>query len=485
MMDNPTVPPTGNPAASVVLCGVTVVDTRDGSLRPNMDVAMQADRIVSIAPAGATPRDPAAVTIDAVGRFVVPGYLDMHVHALQSEDPSSTMELMLANGITGIRQMAGSPKLLKQRQSGTLPVPKDSPAVLAMPGTILTPFNAGTGQAATATVREQKAAGADFIKVGFVTPAIFFQAQSEANRLGIPIGGHLPVGIDVVAASNGGIRFIEHLGPGVGILAACSTDETGMRQALATPPALKAPPVKIPFLELLMWRRMRKVLMNPTSRSTPADIAILQRAVSTFSEEKCRALAATFVANSTWQTPTLIRERTSELCDAPEFRNDPNLRYVALSAITEWTSVTDAFERRPPEDRATFRAAYELQMKLTKLLDESGVQMLAGSDVTGAVWEIPGFSLHQEFDELGKAGLSSLRVLQMTTLNGAEFLGKTADMGTVEVGKIADLVLLDANPALSVANLHAISGVVRSGHYYSSTDLEIVKSRIATARSIK
>ena len=171
------------------------------------------------------------------------------------------------------------------------------------------------------------------------------------------------------------------------------------------------------------------------------------------------------------------------MSDAPEFRGDPNLRYVAPSAVTEWSAVADAFGRRPPEERATFRAAYEVQLKLTKLLDESGVPMLAGSDVTGAVWEIPGFSLHQEFDELGKAGLSPLRVLQMTTLNGAEFLGKTADMGTVEVGKIADLVLLDANPALSVANLHRVSGVVRSGHYYSSTDLEIVKPRIATARS--
>ncbi|MGO8947679.1 MAG: amidohydrolase family protein [Ktedonobacterales bacterium] len=88
-------------------------------------------------------------------------------------------------------------------------------------------------------------------------------------------------------------------------------------------------------------------------------------------------------------------------------------------------------------------------------------------------------------DELWKAGLSPLRVLQMTTLNGAEFLGKTADMGTVEVGKIADLVLLDANPVESVAHPHAISGVVRSGHYYSSTDLEIVKSGIATARSVR
>ncbi len=476
--------PAGMAAGPVVLSGVTVVDTRDGALRPNMDIAMEADRIVGITPVGAGPRDPAATTIDAASRFVVPGYLEMHAHALELEDPSGTLELMLANGITGFRQMSGSAKLLQQRQSGTLPLPKDAPAPLALPGAVLTPANAGTAEAAIATVRDQKAAGADFIKVGYVTPAVFFQAQAEANRLGIPIGGHLPTGIDVVAASDAGIRFIEHLGPGVGILAACSTDEAGVRQALAALPQLKAPPVKIPFLDLVIRRRMRKVLMNPLARSTPADMSILQRAVSTFSDEKCRALAATFVADGTWQCPTLMRERTCELCDAPEFRDDPNLRYVAPSTIEEWAAVADAFGRRPPEDRATFRAAYAVQLELTKLLDEAGVKMLAGSDVTGAAWEVPGFSLHQEFDELAKAGLSPLRVLQMTTLNGAEFLGTAADMGAVEVGKSADLVLLDANPIESVDNLHAIWGVVRAGRYYSSADLEAMKGRIATSRSI-
>jgi len=480
-MVEPTISPAGSAAGSVVLSGVTVVDTRDGSLRTNMDIALEAGRIVSIAPVGAEPRDPAATTIDAAGRFVVPRYLEMHAHALELEDPSDTLELMLATGLTGFRQMSGSAKLLQQRQSGTLPLPQDSPALLAMPGAVLTPANAGTAEAAIATVRDQKAAGADFIKVGFVTPAVFFQAQAEANRLGIPMGGHLPTGIDVVAASEAGIRFIEHLGPGVGILAACSTDEAGVRQALAALPQLKAPPATIPFLDPALTR---KFVMNPSARSTPADMSILQRAVSTFSDEKCRALAATFVADGTWQCPTLMRERTNELCDAPEFRDDPNLRYVDPSTVEEWAEVADAFGRRPPAERATFRAAYAVQLRLTKLLDEAGVKMLAGSDVTGAAWEIPGFSLHQEFDELAKAGLSPLRVLQMTTLHGAEFLGTTADMGAVEVGKSADLVLLDANPIESADNLHAIRGVVRAGRYYSSADLEAMKGRVATSRSI-
>jgi imidazolonepropionase-like amidohydrolase len=104
--------------------------------------------------------------------------------------------------------------------------------------------------------------------------------------------------------------------------------------------------------------------------------------------------------------------------------------------------------------------------------------MMAGSDAVGAGWLVPGFSLHREFDELEKAGLSPLRVLQMATRNGAEFLGRTSSMGSVEPGKDADLVLLDANPIESVQNLHRIHAVVRSGFYRDRADLEALKARV-------
>jgi imidazolonepropionase-like amidohydrolase len=104
--------------------------------------------------------------------------------------------------------------------------------------------------------------------------------------------------------------------------------------------------------------------------------------------------------------------------------------------------------------------AYQRQLALTKLFDDAGVRMMAGTDGDG---QVPGHSLHQEFDELAKAGLSPLKILQMTTLNPAEFLGRTTTMGSIEVGKNADLLLLDANPIVTVQNMHRIDGVVRAG----------------------
>jgi hypothetical protein len=458
---------------------VTVVDPHDGKLTPGMSILMDKGRIVGVTPTDATPNDPSSPTVNATGKFVVPGYNDMHAHMLGSDDHSGTLALMLASGITGFRQMSGSPELLKERREQTLPVGKSAPALLAMPGSVLTPFNAGSSQEVAAEIQRQASEGADFIKVALVGPTVFFAAITEAKGLGLPIVGHLQEGVSTADASRAGFKSIEHLGPGDAIWIDCSTAEPALRAEAAKHPMMKAPPIKIPFLERIVMWRLQKLLINPAAFADPVDVARLQRAFDTYSEDKCRALAASIVADGSWQVPTLVRLRTQELADRPEYLTDPALRYMPPDAIKRWREVTDKFHKLPPAMLATFRSAYAHQLALTKLFDDAGVRMMAGTDNGG---EVPGQSLHQEFDELAKAGLSPLRILQMTTLNAAEFLGRTATMGDVMVGKNADLVLLDANPVDSVQNLHRIVGVVRAGFYYSSRDLDDIRERVATTK---
>jgi imidazolonepropionase-like amidohydrolase len=455
---------------------VTIVDTQTGELKPGMSIVTDAGRIVAIAPTESMIAETFVPTIDATGKFAVPGYNNMHVHVLDQENSSALLALMLIQGVTGFRQMSGSPELLEQRRKGTLPIGKDAPALLAMPGSILTPFNAGSVSSANTLIDEEKREGADFIKVGLVSPEVFFAAIAQAKRVGLPALGHLQEGVDAGQASQAGFRTIEHLGPGDSIWIACSTDQARLQADAAAHPAMKALPFRIPsFVERLVMGHVRKILVNPAAFEKPEDAARLQKALNTYDEEKCRTLAARFVENDTWHVPTLVRLRTQELIDSPEYQTDPALRTMKPDAVKEWREVTDKFDNLPPSMRATFHEAYPRQLALTKLLDRAGVPMMAGTDDGGRV---PGQSLHQEFDELSKAGLSPLKILQMTTLKPAQFLGRTATMGTIDVGKNADMVLLDGDPIKSVQNLHRIHGVVRAGFYYSDTDLNALETRI-------
>ena len=476
--------PAPTSAAHLVIRGVTVVDPRDGSLQAAQDVRLAGERILSVEPSAGEKAPPGVQVVEAAGRYLVPGFADMHAHPLGAGDPSGTFDLMLAYGVTGFRQMSGSSRMLAGRGAGTL-MPVGAPRLLALPGQVLTPLNAGSPAAAVARVREQHDLGADFIKAALITSEVFYPAQAEARRLGIPILGHLPSGIDVARASGDGMRSIEHLGPGAGMLACCSTEQDAVDRDISARPEPKMPPAWLPIPEPVFDRVIRTIVVNPLNRSQPADVDILARAAATFAQDAAAALAQRFVRDGTWQVPTLIRSRTMHLCDDPAFREDPGLRYVAPSALRTWRKAADKFARFPASSRETFRAVYATLLALTKVLDDVGVRMLAGSDSGGAAWELPGIALHQEFDELARAGLPPLRVLQMTTSDAADFLDTADVMGSVAPGKYADLVLLDANPIESVDHLHRISGVVRGGRYYPSAELDALKEKVAAGRSVR
>ena len=113
-----------------------------------------------------------------------------------------------------------------------------------------------------------------------------------------------------------------------------------------------------------------------------------------------------------------------------------------------------------------------------KIFSDGGVSMAAGTDATARPGSSPASPLHHEFEELARAGLPALRILQLTTLNAAQFLDTTDTMGTVEAGKLADLVLLHANPADDAANLHQVDAVVRDGRHDSTAALACLEDRV-------
>ena len=457
------------PADGLILDGVTIVNTWDGKLQPGMAILIRGGKIVRIDRAHRIKAGRLALT-DAHGKFVVPGYLDMHAHPLNSAGPEVSLPLMVANGITGFRQMAGSPALLQARKDGKLPSIAVQPELLAMPGSVLAGPMKFNVPAVIAEVDTQKAQGADFIKTVDQGRDAFFAALDRATADGLPFAGHLPPSVDVRDAAARGMRSIEHLGPNISILEACSTDEAAVRHAYS-----KAPPSAGPIKFDLPPAALKRLTANPLMLSSAHDYEITQHVLDTYSDAKCRALAKLLAKSGMWQVPTLIRLKAMELGDDAGFRKDPNLRYVLASDRQVWDDVGDDFSvKLSPESRATLARLLPRQLKLVKLFDEAGVKMMTGTDF-GGQWLVAGFSLHQEIDLLAQAGLSPLKILQMTTLNGAKFLGRESTMGTVDVGKDANLVLLDANPIASARNLHRIAAVVRAGTYYSRVALDEIE----------
>jgi len=270
---------------------------------------------------------------------------------------------------------------------------------------------------------------------------------------------------------------IEHLGPRESVLLGCSSDEDALRKAIAAKPPQAPPSASGPGPA---ERRLRATT-NPTMATDPVNFDLMKRVVATYSDDKCRALMKRIKKDGMWMTPTLIRLRTMEFGDDPAYRHSPNLRYVPAKTQQLWQEMADQFPQIvTPDRRAMLKKFWALQLRLTKLLDDAGVPMMTGTDSGGVGhWEISGVALHQEIDLLHQAGLKPLTILQMTTVNGAKFLHREDRMGSVAVGKDADLVLLDANPVASAANLHRINAVVRSGNYYDKDALERLKQDAA------
>ena len=291
-------------------------------------------RSSDIVPAG-TPLQ--GKVVEAEGKFLVPGFLDMHTHVLQQEGEAveASSALLLAHGVTGIRQMAGSTEMLRKRRAGTLSLGEHAPELLTLCGEILTPMNAATPEAGVAEVKRQKAEGADFIKTIFVSSKTFFATLDEANRQGLPYDGHMSPGVSLAKASEHGLAAIEHLGPTELTLIATSTKGWLINLLL------KLKPPKSPDLSPEAMQKAGKIMIaNPILgrlNTDPDALTKTRRLIDSYSDRKARALSATFVRHGTWQCPTLIRDATMRLGDDPLYTQSPDLRYVDMTRRAFWT----------------------------------------------------------------------------------------------------------------------------------------------------
>ena len=413
-----------------------------------------------VGPSASTPIPPSAKIIDGTGKFLIPGLADMHVHLTGAGEPAGSREfiipLLVANGITTVRDMGGKVEYLKELRdeidSGKRAGPQiffTGPYLDGNPPSFRPSIVVQTAAEAAAAVQKLKSEGVDFIKVqSRLQPAPYYAIARESQRQNIRFVGHVPDSITAAAASDAGQASIEHL---TGVLLGCSTREGELRQRKLTPP----PPGETKEQTLVRERVWTKDLLDSYSQKTALD------------------LFHKFAANHTWQVPTLpLLIHLAYLVPERDRNGDPRMKYIPRNLREIWNQTrNELLNSRTETDFALRRKLMGESLSAVGAMEGAGVPILAGTDAT-APNVFPGFSLHEDLFYLVKAGLTPMQALQAATSMPAEFLGRGAEQGTVQEGKRADLLLLDANPLDDISNTQKIRAVILHGEILNRSDLD-------------
>jgi imidazolonepropionase-like amidohydrolase len=440
--------------SGTAITNVTVIDAVNG-VRPNQTVIYDGDEIVSVGPGGAPA--PVAETIDGSGKFLIPGLWDFHVHLSYDERLTDDMPaLFLSYGVTSVRDTGGMlhkilPVVEKMRATDAVaprvwfsgPLLDGNYVVYDGDSRPEIGVRNATPEEARATIVQLKAQGVDFIKIyEMVSPAVFEAMVETANELDLPIDSHVPLSMRAEIAGPP-VDSIEHLR---NIELDCASNAPELHE---TRLALLKNPDEVPGIELR------------------ASLHELQRlpAIAAYDEARCDRVIDSLAA--TLQVPTL---RMTALNLAPSYaKPDWNeaLSRVRGDVRGELTSLAAVVSANPVDAYTQFG---EWARFLTGRMHQRGVPIGAGTD-TPIFLSIPGYSLHEELEQLVASGLSPLEALRAATVRPAEFFGIENDIGTVDPGKRADLVLLDADPLSNITNTRRISGVISKGRFYSPAEL--------------
>jgi hypothetical protein len=209
----------------------------------------------------------------------------------------------------------------------------------------------------------------------------------------------------------------------------------------------------------------------------------LKLLLSTQDKQRCDALTKLLAQHQTWQVPTLAWQRGGEFLDQPDPKRRPLDKYVPRYwRDVTWRRFTDEMMPDLLHDPLALRQEYFARnLQIVGALHRAGVPFMAGTDAAPGVYIMPGFSLHDELANFVEAGFTPMESLQTATSNPAKFLGIEASLGSVESGKIADLVLLNANPLQDIHNTQKITAVFARGRLFDRAALDQILAQVATA----
>lgn len=416
---------------SVIIRNANIIPMTDESVLMQQDVLIQNDRVTAIMPAGIFDNQWQIQEIDAENGFLLPGLAEMHAHipaqTAGEEAISDTLKLYLANGIVLARGMLGEPahlELRAQLAAGSRVGPE-----LITSGPSLNGQSVSSSEQAARIVREQHAAGYDFIKLHPGLSRDQYQAAvTTGKRLGIPLGGHVSndVGLDISLTSHQ--ATIDHL--------------DGYAQALLAE-------------------------NDPNLLRDPGFFGVA--IASTMQFDQIDRLARQTASESVWLVPTeTIMLNTLGSTPVADMLAWPEMQYTDQSTLDRWRdSVIGLREQYSKQDRQQLLA---MRQQLLLSLHQNGAGLLLGSDAP-QIFNVPGFSIHREMHAMVEAGLTPYEVLSMGTRNAGEFL-KREKWGTIQAGAPASLLLVRSNPLDSIDNMREVIGVMHLGEWQSRAVLD-------------
>lgn len=443
--------------AQLALTHANVVDVERGVVLTDRTVLISGNRITAV---GTGVRVPAGARVrDARGKYVIPGLWDMHVHTSREGRALHFWPLFLAHGVTGVREMGSYLDTLRHWRtvarrpgSGAPRIVWSSPMLDGVPTSWVHGYGVPDSARARAAVDTMKRLGFDALKVYDRLPRdAYLSIAAEAKRRGLPFAGHVPQAVTPIEASDAGQRSIEHV--------------TDALHLACTPRGAE-------LLDAFMKARGS---LGRDADSTRAALGRLRSAVGAGPVAgACRPTFARMVANGTWLTPTLAVTRGQVPTDS--LAADPRLRFVPPSLAVRWRS---GHASAQPDDVEFGRRMEANSWRLVSLAHRAGVGILAGTDASDEPYVFAGSGVHDELALLVRAGLSPMEALRAATLNPARYLGAADSLGTVAPGRLADLVILDANPLADIRNTTRIHAVVANGRLMDAAERARLLARAA------
>lgn len=429
------------------ITNVSVIDTEAGSLISGQTVVIEKERITNVGPTDSIIIPENAERIDATGQFLIPGLWDMHAHLGTKMSPQLVLPLFIAAGVTSIRELGGltveyKKNLHQQILSGKLLGPR----VVGYASVFVSSLD--SIDEARELVNDLVGSKAGFIKVyNQLLPDHYFSLIEEAKKRDIAVLGHKPRAVSAIDGANAGHKSFEHARL---FLFECYPGASELRE-----------------------RYRARYSGEGSTGGRIIKTSDRREMIDNHDPELFDELAAVMVKNGTWFVPTHITRKMDAFADNEAYRQDARLKFIHFFKRFGWNRDADGMiERDPsPEGRKAFMDFYLKGLELTGKAHRAGVKILAGTDANDT-YCFPGLGIHDELQELVKAGLTPIEALKTATVNPAEYFGLSADYGCIASGKVADLMLLDANPLEDISNTTKINKVIFNGNVYTRKELD-------------